>query len=194
MKELLLLKGWNPAVNRFMIQFTDKMIGIAVTLYLTSGCNKLKQNNNRAQTMKLTPFHLAVQVRDIAEARDFYGNKLGFAEGRSAEQWIDFNMFGHQLVTHLNPALGAQGSVPSICNGVDGHGVPVPHFGVIMDFDDWKEFAEQAKNLIDDFIIEPYVRFAGEVGEQGTMFFADPSGNALEFKGFHNIEKELFAK
>lgn len=170
------------------------MIGIVARLLLASRCDKINRHKNGEYTMKLTPFHLAVQVRDITEARDFYGNKLGFPEGRSAEQWIDFNMFGHQLVTHLNPDLGATGKVPSIYNGVDGHGVPVPHFGVIMGFGDWQEFAEQAKDFIDDFIIEPYVRFAGEVGEQGTMFFADPSGNALEFKGFHDIEKELFAK
>lgn len=170
------------------------MIGNIVALLQASGSSNIKRYKNGGYTMKLTPFHLAVQVRDIAEARDFYGKKLGFAEGRSAEQWIDFNMFGHQFVTHLNPALGAEGKVPSICNGVDGHGVPVPHFGVIMDFDDWKEFSDQAKTFIDDFIIEPYIRFSGEVGEQGTMFFADPSGNALEFKGFHDIEKELFAK
>lgn len=144
--------------------------------------------------MTLTPFHLAVQVRDIDEARDFYGRKMGFAEGRSSDQWIDFDMFGHQFVTHLNPALGAQGKVSTICNGVDGHGVPVPHFGVVLQFEDWEAFAERARSFVDNFIIEPYVRFAGEVGEQGTMFFADPSGNALEFKGFRDIESELFAK
>lgn len=144
--------------------------------------------------MKLTPFHLAVQVRDIQEAREFYGQKMGFSEGRSSDQWIDFDMFGHQFVTHLNPDLGPDGKVPSICNGVDGHGVPVPHYGVVMQFDDWQLFADRAKSFVDEFIIEPYVRFAGEVGEQGTMFFSDPSGNALEFKGFRNIEKELFAK
>jgi extradiol dioxygenase family protein len=144
--------------------------------------------------MRLTPFHLAVQVRDIEEAREFYGKKMGFSEGRSSDQWIDFDMFGHQFVTHLNPSLGKEGKIGSISNGVDGHAVPVPHFGVVMHFDDWEVFAERAKEFVDDFIIEPYVRFAGEVGEQGTMFFSDPSGNALEFKGFRDIEKELFAK
>jgi len=144
--------------------------------------------------MALTPFHLAIQVRDIAEAREFYGATLGFSEGRSCEDWIDFNMFGHQLVVHINPDLGPTGKVATICNGVDGHGVPVPHFGVVMDFASWQNFSATISTKIDHFIIEPYVRFEGEVGEQGTMFFCDPSGNALEFKGFNDIEKELFAK
>jgi len=144
--------------------------------------------------MKLTPFHLAIPVRDIDEAREFYGTKLGFAEGRSSNEWIDFNMFGHQLVTHLNPAIGKTGKVQSIHNHVDGHGVPVPHFGVVMEFDDWQALADKARGFVDEFLIEPYVRFKGEVGEQGTMFFCDPSGNALEFKAFRDIENELFAK
>lgn len=144
--------------------------------------------------MTLTPFHLAVQVRDLQEARDFYGSKLGFAEGRSSEQWIDFDMFGHQFVTHLNTALGKDGQISQICNPVDGHSVPVPHFGVVLDFQHWQRFAEKIKPLITEFIIEPYVRFKGEPGEQGTLFFRDPSGNALEFKGFKNIESQLFAK
>jgi len=144
--------------------------------------------------MKLTPFHLAIQVRDIDEAREFYGAKIGFPEGRSSECWIDFNMFGHQLVTHLNPKIGKTGKTPSISNVVDGHGVPVPHYGVVMAFDDWEIFAKDVETIIDNFIIEPHVRFKGEPGEQGTMFFLDPSGNALEFKGFRNIELELFAK
>jgi extradiol dioxygenase family protein len=144
--------------------------------------------------MSLTPFHLAIQVRNIEEAREFYGAKLGFEEGRSCKDWIDFNMFGHQLVVHINPALGKDGKVATICNGVDGHGVPVPHFGVVMDFATWQAFSETAKTIIDQFVIEPYIRFEGEVGEQGTMFFCDPSGNALEFKGFKNIDQQLFAK
>lgn len=143
--------------------------------------------------MSLSPFHLAVTVRNIAEARDFYGVKLGFAEGRSSEQWIDFNMFGHQFVVHLDPNLGDQGRLSNITNAVDGHGVPVPHFGVVLSMHDWKAFAQRLTTVIDQFIIEPYIRFAGEPGEQATLFFADPSGNALEFKGFNNIEQELFA-
>ena len=144
--------------------------------------------------MKFTPFHLAVQVRNIEEAREFYGVKMGLSEGRSSPDWIDFNLFGHQLVTHLNTEIGATGKVTNTSNSVDGHGVPVPHFGVIMQFDDWLVFADRARTFIDDFIIEPYIRFQGEPGQQGTMFFSDPSGNALEFKGFNDIELELFAK
>jgi extradiol dioxygenase family protein len=149
---------------------------------------------NMGTIMKLTPFHLAVQVRDIDEARDFYGSKMGLAEGRSAKDWIDFNMFGHQFVVHLNAQLGKTGKISNISNAVDGHGVPVPHFGVVMNFDDWEVFAQKVSRFIDDFVIEPHIRFKDEAGEQGTMFFLDPSGNALEFKGFRNIELELFAK
>ena len=141
----------------------------------------------------LTPFHLAIQVRDLAEARDFYGTKLGLPEGRSSEHWIDFNMLGHQLVVHVNPALGAQGKVTQIGNHVDGHGVPVPHFGVVLEIAQWEALAEKVKGFV-DFVIEPYVRFKGQPGEQATMFFLDPSGNALEFKAFRDIENSLFAK
>ncbi|MFT5138000.1 MAG: extradiol dioxygenase family protein [Arenicella sp.] len=144
--------------------------------------------------MKLTPFHLAIQVRNLDEARDFYGAKLGFAEGRSSSQWIDFNMLGHQLVTHLNAEIGKQGKIPAITNAVDGHGVPVPHFGVVLNFEEWHLLADRITAFIDHFIIEPHTRFKGEVGEQATMFFADPSGNFLEFKAFKDIEAELFAK
>ncbi|KZM40636.1 glyoxalase [Marinomonas sp. SBI22] len=144
--------------------------------------------------MKLTPFHLAIPVRDIDEARDFYGTKMGFSEGRSTNEWIDFNIFGHQVVTHLNPNIGKDGKVQSIHNHVDGHGVPVPHFGVVLEFDEWQKLANKVRGFIDEFLIEPYVRFEGQVGEQGTMFFCDPSGNALEFKAFRDIESELFAK
>jgi len=144
--------------------------------------------------MQLTPFHLAIQVRDINEARDFYRNKMGLPEGRSSTDWIDFNLFGHQLVTHVNPQLGKEGKIASIANGVDGQGVPVPHFGVVLNFDDWEALAETVTEFVDDFIIEPYIRFKGQPGEQGTMFFSDPSGNALEFKAFRDIESQLFAK
>lgn len=144
--------------------------------------------------MSLMPFHIAVQVRDIAEARAFYGEKMGLPEGRSAEDWVDFDMFGHQFVVHLNRSLGKTGKLSSIGNIVDGHNVPVPHCGVVMHFDQWSEFAEKVRSFVDEFVIEPYVRFQGEPGEQGTMFFLDPTGNALEFKGFHDVEKSLFAK
>lgn len=144
--------------------------------------------------MQLTPFHIAVQVRDIDEAREFYGVKMGLPEGRSSEDWIDFNLFGHQYVVHLNPQIGSNGKVTSASNPVDGHGVPIPHCGVVMNFDEWEEFSEKVREFVDEFIIEPYVRFKGQPGEQGTMFFTDPSGNALEFKAFRDIDNELFAK
>ena len=140
-----------------------------------------------------TPFHLAIQVRDIPEAREFYGTKLGFPEGRSDASWIDFDMFGHQVVTHLNPNLGPDGHVPNHCNPIDSHAVPVPHFGVVLTIPEWEQLAEKCRSFVDEFIIEPYVRFKGEPGEQCTMFFADPSGNALEFKAFADIEAQLFA-
>lgn len=139
------------------------------------------------------PFHLAFQVRDIDEAREFYGSKMGLPEGRSDTKWIDFDMFGHQVVAHLNPTLGPNGKVTNHCNPVDQHAVPVPHFGVVLEIDEWKQLAKRVHTFVDDFIIEPYVRFEGLPGEQHTMFFADPSGNALEFKALANIEAELFA-
>ncbi len=141
----------------------------------------------------ITPFHLAFQVRDIDEARDFYGVKMELPEGRSDASWIDFNMFGHQVVVHLNPELGPTGKVPNYCNPIDEHAVPVPHFGVVLEVEVWKALAERLRTFVDEFIIEPYVRFEGLPGEQHTMFFSDPSGNALEFKAFANIETELFA-
>ncbi len=141
----------------------------------------------------LTPFHLAIQVRDLEEAREFYGNKMGLPEGRSSEHWIDFNLLGHQLVVHVNPALGPEGKVHQIGNHVDGHGVPVPHFGVVLEMAQWEALAERVKQFV-DFVIEPYIRFKGQPGEQATMFFLDPSGNALEFKAFRDIQKSLFAR
>ena len=139
------------------------------------------------------PFHLAIAVRDIAEARHFYGELLGLTEGRSDADWIDWNLFGHQLVTHLNPSLGTSGQVPQIHNGVDGQGVPVPHFGVVLDPEHWQVLRTRVEGFVEDFVIAPYTRFAGEVGEQSTLFFLDPSGNALEFKAFRDIEGQLFA-
>lgn len=139
------------------------------------------------------PFHLAIQVRDIDEARHFYGTLLGLPEGRSAAHWIDFNLYGHQLVTHLNPTLGPDGKVAQIVNGVDGEGVPVPHFGVVLDPEHWQALRTRVEGFVDDFVIAPYTRFAGEVGEQSTLFFLDPSGNALEFKAFRDIDNQLFA-
>jgi extradiol dioxygenase family protein len=143
-------------------------------------------------TLSLTPFHIAVQVRDIDESRRFYKDILGCSEGRSAAQWVDFNLFGHQFVCHLNPAIGRQGTLPAHVNSVDGHGVPVPHFGVVLRPGQWAALAERLKGRV-DFVIEPYTRFKGEVGEQSTMFLLDPTGNALEFKAFQDIEAQLFA-
>jgi uncharacterized protein len=140
----------------------------------------------------LTPFHIAVQVRDIAEAREFYKETLGCTEGRSDPAWVDFNLFGHQFVCHLNPALGPSGSLASHFNLVDGHGVPVPHCGVVLHPEQWSALAERLKRLGVEFVIEPCTRFKGQVGEQSTMFFLDPSGNALEFKAFRDFSK-LFA-
>ncbi|MBV1908915.1 MAG: VOC family protein [Kangiellaceae bacterium] len=143
--------------------------------------------------MQLTPFHLAIQVRSLEEAREFYGELLGFTEGRSSESWIDFDMMGHQLVTHLNPGIGESGKIDLLANQVDGYGVPVPHFGVVLTFRDWQALVSRLDGQI-EFLIEPYVRFEGLVGEQGTMFFFDPTGNAIEFKGFKDIKSQLFEK
>ena len=140
--------------------------------------------------MTATPlFHLAFPVRDIAEARSFDGGLLGCAVGRSSEAWVDFNFYGHQLVAHLSPAecgLAATGEV-------DGDAVPVRHFGAILGLDVWQALADTLRAAGTRFIIEPHVRFKGEVGEQATMFFLDPSGNALEFKSFADMS-QVFAK
>ncbi len=137
----------------------------------------------------LTPFHLAFPVHDLEQARDFYGGLLACPEGRSSDTWIDFDLFGHQIVAHLSESTSASKSH----NPVDGHDVPVPHFGVVLPWEQWEALAERMKSAAVEFIIEPYVRFAGEVGEQATMFFLDPSGNALEFKAFRD-PSQLFAK
>ncbi|MFT6051229.1 MAG: extradiol dioxygenase family protein [Halioglobus sp.] len=144
-------------------------------------------------TAELTPFHLAIAVRDIEEAREFYGTKMGFPEGRSCSQWIDFNMFGHQLVVHLNSQHALEDGADKTSNLVDGHAVPIPHFGVVLTLEKWQELAQRLQGFIQHFIVEPHIRFAGEPGEQATLFFTDPSGNALEFKAFKDIERDLFA-
>jgi uncharacterized protein len=139
--------------------------------------------------MTLRPFHLAFPVDDLAKARAFYGEMLGCVEGRSSDHWIDFDLFGHQIVAHLDPAsVGARSHNP-----VDGHEVPVPHFGVVLTMEAWSALADRLRAGGTQFVIEPYVRFKGEVGEQATMFFHDPSGNALEFKAFAD-DAMLFAK
>jgi extradiol dioxygenase family protein len=141
----------------------------------------------------LTPFHIAVQVRDIDEARRFYKSILGCTEGRSAAHWVDFNLYGHQFVCHLNPDLGPTGKLSSHYNPVDGQGVPVPHCGVVLRPRQWAELAERVSRSGIEFVVPPCTRFKGQTGEQSTMFFLDPSGNALEFKAFQDIEAQLFA-
>lgn len=138
------------------------------------------------------PFHLAIPVRDIEESKDFYINTLGCKPGRSSEHWIDLDLYGHQLVCHLDESLGLDGKVKLINNDVDSHGVPVPHFGVVLDMNDWQILADKLNQAGIKFIIEPYIRFKDLPGEQATLFFLDPSGNALEFKAFKNIS-QLFA-
>ncbi|MGR9106629.1 MAG: VOC family protein [Gammaproteobacteria bacterium] len=142
--------------------------------------------------MGLSPFHLAIAVRDIAEAREFYGGVLGCREGRSAEHWVDFDFHGHQLVCHLNPEIGSGGTLQLHTNPVDRHSVPVPHFGVVLEMEAWKILAERLRNQGISFLIEPSIRFQGQAGEQATLFFLDPSGNALEFKAFRDISGQLF--
>ena len=140
--------------------------------------------------MTLTPFHIAFPVNDLAEARAFYGGLLGCPEGRSSERWIDFDLYGHQIVAHLAPGRVAE---PPHANPVDGHDVPVPHFGVVLAMDDWQALAERLTAAGVRFLIAPQIRFAGEAGEQATMFFHDPAGNALEFKAFADMG-QLFAR
>ena len=142
--------------------------------------------------MKLQPFHLAVGVHDLVAAREFYGGLLGCTEGRSSPRWVDFNFFGHQFVVHVDDAKDGCAPAVDVSNAVDGHAVPVPHFGVVLEWHIWQSLADKLKSANIEFVIEPYIRFEGEVGEQATMFFYDPSGNALEFKAFKD-ETQLFA-
>lgn len=132
--------------------------------------------------MTLPPFHLAFPVHDLDAARAFYGGLLGCPEGRSSTQWIDFDFFGHQIVAHLDPAMTPRRA----SNPVDGHDVPVPHFGAVLDMAAWESLAARLKSEGVEFVIEPGIRFRGEPGEQATMFFLDPSGNALEIKAMAN--------
>ena len=139
--------------------------------------------------MNRPPFHLAFPVDDLVAARRFYGDFLGCPEGRSAEEWVDFDLYGHQIVAHLAPdAARARATNP-----VDGEDVPVPHFGIVLAMEQWKELAARLQDAGTDFVIEPTVRFEGQAGEQATMFFLDPAGNALEFKAMADPAK-LFAK
>jgi len=139
--------------------------------------------------MAIHPFHLAFPVHSLEAARGFYGGLLGCPEGRSSDEWIDFDLYGHQVVAHLAP----DETRPASTNAVDGDQVPVRHFGVVLPMDAWQELADRLRAAGVSFVIEPHVRFKGQVGEQATMFFYDPSGNALEFKAFRDIAS-LFAK
>jgi extradiol dioxygenase family protein len=141
-------------------------------------------------TVPLAPFHIAFPVNDLQAARAFYGTTLGCKEGRSSAQWIDFDLFGHQIVAHLKAGVSED---KAHFNPVDGHEIPVPHFGVVLAMEDWQRLAERLRQAGVAFVIEPYIRFKGEVGEQATMFLLDPAGNALEFKAFADI-RQLFAK
>jgi hypothetical protein len=137
----------------------------------------------------LHPFHLAIPVREIIETRRFYREVLGLSEGRSDTHWVDFDFFGHQLVIHVDPKLKDN----TLVNPVDGKEVPVPHFGLVLPWDDFHHMASRLREQGIQFVIEPYIRFEGKPGEQATMFFRDPSGNALEFKSFRNPDM-LFAR
>ncbi len=137
----------------------------------------------------LSPFHLAIPVNNIEESRKFYRDILNCQEGRSSDHWVDFNFYGHQLVIHFKSK--SEGDLH--INPVDGKSVPVPHFGIVLDWEDFHNLSKDLKSKGIDFIIEPYIRFEGQIGEQATMFFKDPAGNALEFKAFKDIN-QLFAK
>lgn len=140
---------------------------------------------------KINPFHLAIPVTDLTACRQFYGEIMNCKEGRSDTQWVDFDFYGHQLVIHQ--VAKSEENSQEEHNPVDGHEVPVPHFGVVLDWDDWHQLSHRLQKENISFIIEPYIRFQGKPGEQATMFFKDPSGNALEFKAFKDIN-QLFAK
>jgi hypothetical protein len=141
--------------------------------------------------MALSPFHLAIPVHDLPAARRFYGETFGLREGRSSDHWVDFDFYGHQLVIHEHPETRTQNHAQT--NPVDGHEVPVPHFGVVLEWAQWQALAERLRALDTDFVIEPHIRFEGQPGEQATLFLLDPCGNALEFKAFQHRD-QLFAK
>lgn len=143
--------------------------------------------------MPLRPFHIAFCVDDLDAARRFYGGVMGCPEGRSAAQWIDFDLFGHQIVAHLKPDAAPRNRSAPDSNPVDGHEVPVPHFGVVLTPGQWRELAGRVRAAGVTFIIEPHTRFEGQAGEQSTMFFRDPAGNSLEFKAFDDLG-QLFAR
>jgi len=139
--------------------------------------------------MSRPPFHLALPITSVADARAFYGELLGCPEGRSGDTWIDFDFHGHQLALHVRE----RGVQDLGTTEVDGKAVPLPHFGLVLEMDAWRALAERLRAAEVDFVIEPYIRFEGEVGEQGTLFFRDPSGNAIEIKAFGDVERGMFA-
>ncbi|MFQ3198510.1 MAG: extradiol dioxygenase family protein [Paraglaciecola sp.] len=139
--------------------------------------------------MSISPFHLAIPVTSLIQARTFYGDLLGCTQGRATKQWIDWNFFGHQLVTHLVAAMPSQPAP----NQVDNKAVPVPHFGVVLPWHDWQQLADKLQEAQVPFVIEPYIRFKGQTGEQATFFLLDPCANALEFKAFKDMH-QLFAR
>ena len=138
---------------------------------------------------KISPFHVAIPVHDVQLARAFYRDVMGCPEGRSSEQWVDFDLYGHQFVIHYKPKSESS----THTNQVDGHAVPVPHYGVVLPWEEWEALAARLKAAAIKFVIEPYIRFEGKPGEQATMFFLDPCGNALEFKAFRDLG-QMFAK
>ena len=152
----------------------------------SNGCLLNVNNESRLQ-----PFHLAIPVDNLTDARAFYGDLLGCTEGRSNAHWVDFNFFGHQLVVYLDPRNDR--NTTALESPVDGHGVPVPHFGLVMEMDDWVAFRDRLQAAAVQFVIEPTIRFKGQVGEQATLFFRDPAGNNLEIKAFASPD-QLFAK
>lgn len=167
----------------------DKGVDCCFLRVPASSASDDAQPTHHANMTTSALFHLAFPVRDIAEARRFYGEVIGCAEGRSSANWVDFDFYGHQLVAHLAPdECGHRSTSP-----VDGHEVPVRHFGAILARAEWETLAERLRDAGVDFVIEPYIRFKGEPGEQATMFFLDPSGNALEFKSFADLS-QVFAK
>lgn len=140
--------------------------------------------------MNTTPFHLAIPVKNLEPCRTFYRDILGCKEGRSSDHWVDFNFFGHQFVIHQDKTHEKRENAH---NPVDGKSVPVPHFGVVLDWEVWENLATRLQEKNIEFVIEPYIRFQGEVGEQATLFFLDPEGNAIEFKAFKD-SSQIFAK
>ena len=166
---------------------------ISISIWTDVDGKRHQRSERRTSCARCGPSILPFPCADVAEARHFYGQILGCPEGRSADTWVDFDLYGHQIVAHYRPPLPNHAETAAHHNSVDGHDVPIPHFGIILTMDDWKSLRDRLVNAGIHFTVEPYIRFEGEVGEQATMFFSDPSGNALEFKAFDDLS-QLFAK